>query len=252
MTTPNKSATSFVLAVVGTGGFLAGVLGTMLLVRMTRPEIPVPIPPPITLPTTAKCDVGRMLLLEAATPGKSPVKWWVSDRIVDWHQEEASLYLTCPRAGRYTVLAWTVHDGKPTGAAECVVTFGAPGPDPDPPGPDPVPVDPLVKEMQAAYTADTGATKADSLKALHGFYVGLVGLAGRSTAKTWGDLFDETKDAAKAAGISGKLMGMQAILQKELQAAVPVKRDEPLTEQGKATAANVFRKLATAIGQVKP
>lgn len=153
-------------------------------------------------------------------------------------------------AGRYKFAAVAASaDGEQARQDFAVVIGDKPPPDPI----DPVdPADPLVQKLQAAYAGETDPAKATLLAGLAAFYRQAALSTPHASAPTWGGLFDMLAEAARTLGISGKLVAVQKVVAGELAAALPSKRDEPLTAEGKAKAAELFAKLGKALSGVKP
>ena len=122
---------------------VAGGVGWMMLKVQPAPA-PLPVPPVpanISLPAEVKGGVGELIDVQAETAG-AVVQWHASAGL-SWRElcpssGSKQCVLAAPRPGRYTLLAWTSIDGKPTKAATCIVVIGTapPGPVPEP-GPQP-------------------------------------------------------------------------------------------------------------------
>ncbi len=155
--------------------------------------------------------------------------------------------------GRYELLAYTAAGDVPSEPVRCVVVIRAtppepplpePRPPPPPDPPQPRPPDPLQARLSAAYTADAAApdVKREHAKDLAALYRAAAKLADDPTIATSGELLRRVRDAA------GLLIGPQAlrdirqIVASELASLLPT--DAPLTASQRASAAQLFRKLA--------
>ncbi len=134
--------------------------------------------------------------------------------------------------------------------ARTTITIGKAPPGPDPPVP-PDPTDPFVKALQAAYDAEADTAKADQLKKLTSLYRMSGEAAFLAKATTWGELFDAMSATATATGLQGKLLGIQKVIQPELQKLIPARTDTPLDADGRARAAAAFKKITVALEGVK-
>lgn len=142
------------------------------------------------------------------------------------------------KLGRYLIL---VGDGP----------FVPPGP-----VPPPKPVDELTKQLQAAYTADTGATKAADLKQLIGLYIEAAAFAKDVQFATAADLFMAVSNAAGQLlpDVDGarRLAGLRKVLAGELVKVIPTDPDAALTDEVRAAASAAFAKYAAALKGVAP
>lgn len=136
------------------------------------------------------------------------------------------------KAGTYVIALYTV--GDKTGGTITIITVVDPAPPvtpvpPTPPAPPlpPLPTDAFSVSIQAAYTADTDANKANSVAQLAALYRQMsTNVTSDTSLKTFGDVFTDLSAASAALDKSGSL----------LKAAIP------------KTRAAVGARLTTSIG----
>jgi hypothetical protein len=148
----------------------------------------------------------------------------------------------------YRLTVWTVNES--TGATLVIdATGGAPVPPPKPkPDPVPPPADPLLTTLQAAYGADTSATKAADKDALAAVYRATASALG--DLKTAGDLFAVIKGATEQR-IAGRLKPLRSVFGGELEKVLPSDPSAVLTAQQKADAAKQLNRFSEVLGGVK-
>lgn len=121
-----------------------------------------------------------------------------------------------------------------------------PQPGPTPPPPPPAPVDPLVKELKAAYAGEADAAKAEHMKA----YAALYRQAGKddmAAIKTVADLFSWLLQARRKLVPDGALPKVRPIFAAQLEAVVGKKAADELSFEQKQRAGALFSRLAEAI-----
>ncbi len=229
----------------------------LFTITVADPERPastvVPVPAPKSDPwTELKCDINAPVVLSA---GEAKAVTW---RLIDEGTGatltvvpgSTSAVFVASKPGRFRFAS--IADGKPEW---CAMTAGD-VPPPAPPGP-PMPPDAFTAKLQAAYTADTGATKAADLKQLIGLYLESVDFAKKSDFLTAADLFAAVSAAATqllppdAAG-QRKLAGVRAAIGADLAAVLPGDPDAPLTDAIRGAAAAAFAKYAASLQRVVP
>lgn len=141
--------------------------------------------------------------------------------------------------GRYRVTAVA-----PTGEVSQVIVIVG---DTTPPTP-PAPQDPLLLKLQAAASLDTRTDRASDLADLVELYAQAAVLAKDVKIVSLGDLVARVRDASKILVVSG-FPDLKRVIAGELSAAFP--DDVPLDEATRATAANLFLKLSSALKGVK-
>lgn len=240
---------------VGAGGLVAG--------RSTAPA-PTPLPAAtLSLPATLAGEPGELVQVSADSSTEA-IEWDVAPatRLISQRAERAVM-LAPRKPGVYTVSARVV-DGSKIARAQCVVTIsGEPVPPPGPIPPTPIPptpptpvppgpTDPFTASLQAAYTADVAPDKATTKTNLAALY--------RMAAKTatddntillWGGLWDTLAGAAQKLGVSGKLLGVQALIMADEKTMFPVLRVAPLDATGRQTASREFLKISAALEAVR-
>jgi hypothetical protein len=141
---------------------------------------------------------------------------------------------------------------KDSGEIEVVVGKDpGPGPDPDP-DPDPDPKDPLVKALQEAYKADTGADKVKHMKGLADLYSKL---STKDLTKfgTYGELFDVIIATSRELLPADAIKAVRAVTNAELKKILPGKdgREQKITEENQQRLKALFVRLASACNQVR-
>ena len=192
----------------------------------------------------------------------------VGEKAAEWELiDRAGAYLDVPPGSKYAVFAATkpgayrivaVSDGK---LVRVIVQVGdvppppKPGP-PDPPGPKPV--DELTKKLQAAYSADLGATKAADLRQLISLYLSAAESARSPKLATAAKLYDAVMETAaeflpddKVTG--RRLAGIRKLVAADLNAVMEaVDPDAPISDEVRTALAAAFTKYATALKGVTP
>lgn len=217
-----------------------------------------PAPPIIQVPEKAIAEPGIVVPLDIGTK-LGTIKWYnVSGAgkcslMVQGNGHRA--FFSAPTPGEYYFVVWGAKGNEPTDLFHFKVTVGnAPPPGPGPgPNPPPGPTDPLTQALQTAYSAETEPDKATSLKRLADLYaLSASSLATDQNAHTWGDLFQAIYQAGAGAGIKGKILGVQTVLQKEFTANLPTDPKATLDASGRSKAADEFTKASKALQGVKP
>lgn len=214
---------------------------------------PTPRPKPVAW-EEIKTDVG---ILQPLTVEGKVVEWLLIDEAgagLATLPDSTAAVFSASKSGRYRVIA--VADGKLVRTVIVVGNAPDPGPNPKPPDPMP-PVDELTKRLQAAYTADAGATKADDLKTLIELYSQAVTFAAKPDLATADDLFSAVR---KAAGLllpdnadgTRRLAAVRRIIAEELVIVLPTDPDAALTPAVRKAAAEAFGRYARALAGVVP
>ena len=187
---------------------------------------PGPAPPAdLSLPATVTTDVGKPVMIEAATSGKI-VKWHAWDRVGLVSAGDKKTWAHSDKAGVYKVYAYTAVGNMPTDMVFTTVTVGTPAP--VPPGPDPTPpgpTDPLWATLKAAFDSEANKSQAAQLAAIYR-------QAGPTlaVAKTQGDLIATLHAGADSYVGKGTLPKTRRVLADELNAKVPATTTGPLTD----------------------
>ena len=211
----------------------------------------------LKLPTEVRGDPGAFIRVPAETDCKE-VRWFPIDRglnvfPVELLRDSKTAIVTASRPGKYRLLAYTAKGDVPSLPAECYVIVGdvPPGPDPVPPIP-PIPPtpSPLTPAFQAAYDKETATDKAASLAKLKSLYG--QGAGNVANAENVQALDDMMRSIAAALGVSGKLVGVQQEIRKEVLKVVPTDFARALTPQEKQDIANTYSQIAKGLEGVKP
>lgn len=212
-----------------------------------------PAAPTLKVPAEVKAQPSMITELRAETNGKAVV--WValtpglSVRPIDGGR---TLLFSGP-PGRYECLAYTALGDVPGDPVRFVIVVGdappGPGPNPKPPVPPP---DALRAKLKAALDADAAPPelKREQAKDLAALYRAAAKLAGDSAVPTSGELLRRVRDAA------GTLIGPDALKEvrrfvgSELASLLPT--DAALSDAQRASAAALFRKLASLLEELTP
>lgn len=227
-----------------------------ILLALTSAAVGQEPPGGLRLPSEVKVGVGRLAVIQVETSGKV-VRWRAPDGLdVRTCCEGRELLVCSPKAGRFTLLAFTAIGEEPI-IAECLVIVGddaGPGPGPGPPKP----TDPLAAELQALYAADTGATKSAALAALLDLYRAAADAATDVELKTAGELMEavarlvaRTPALTPASGAK-PLWPLRQRLGAELNRTLPSNPTDPLTEATRKQVVDAYAKLAKALETIKP
>lgn len=184
-----------------------------------------------------KAAPGRILRM-----GAEPASKWllVDDESADLFPADGGKFgdFAAPAPGRYKVVV-TGPDGV---SARVVVVVGDAPPGPKPPTPN----DPLRAKLKAAYDADTGADKSESVKLLVELYKQLCDkVCPDATITTVGELLARSRDASAALLRPEQLAGVRRVVRDELAAIFPA--DGELTAEQRKRTGELFRRLATLL-----
>ncbi len=195
-----------------------------------------PSPPPIRLPAELSGKPGRLVRLEADTPGVV-VRWLVvGDADLVPLPGTKSCVICGPAAGKLLVFAWTAAGDVPSEAARCVVTLGEPTP--------PAPVDSLAADLKAAFAADPSPQKATFARQLAAGYRAAASAAG--SVRTLAELYAVLKQ--QLAGLpADALVSVRKRLADELNRTLTADADGPLDPTTRAAAGKLFARLATIL-----
>lgn len=240
--------------------FAAFVLAFSTIIASLAAADVTPLPAPKAEPwKELTCEVGVPVVLSAGEDVKD-VTW----KLID---DSTGATLTAPPDSHHAVFVASkegrfkfacVADGKASW-----YTMKAGDPPPTPPGPKPPapvppkPVDELTKQLQAAYTADTGATKAADLRQLVALYLQAVEFANSDkTLQSAANLFMRVTGAAGSLlpDVNGvrRLSEVRKVIAGELASVLPTDPDAPLTNEVRAAAAAAFAKYAKALQGITP
>lgn len=237
-------------------GVVAG--GVYLSGCWVRPTPPAP-PPDLVVPASVTGPAGRILTIEAST--KAPAVTWeqrTGPTNLDLHPIAAGsvLLVAAPQAGTYTVRAAVVIDQRIVLSDPVQVILTGP-PEPKPPQPDPKPPepkppsDPFVAALQAAYGADSSSTKAADLALLTGFWEAFWrDMVPSAKHQTCGDLIDEFRRAVHAK-MDQALYPIRGLIAAEVDKAIRVKDDTPLSDEIKARYVQAGKRVHQALEAIR-
>ena len=204
-----------------------------------------------------KVPAYRIVRLSAAGDVDGAALVWDVDRedSVDLVEVGGQLLLVAP-PGTYKVKlrAFRTRDGKMSAeTARATVVIGdapptPPGPGPVPPGPvPPSPDSPLVKELKAAYQADTSPEKAKHLASLAAVYREVSAKTNASEVKTAGDLLGVLRAAVGSLVPADALVTVRKRIAVEVSASLPSDPAVALDTTTRQKAAEVFTRVASAL-----
>lgn len=229
---------------------LLAVLFLTVTVTTFFPAVLEAAPPTLEVPALVKGEPGAFVRVAARTEGKV-VRWIPLDPGLsvfpsDLLRDSKQTVVVGARAGRYRLLAITCLGDELSDPVVCTVLLGDTPPVPPGPSPDPAPpTDPLAKELQALFRADTGAGKAQHLVALTALY--RQAPAALDKAATAGDLLRILRDASTSLLPPDALKPLRQRLAQELGANLPSKPDTPLDLTSKTKARELFTRIASAL-----
>jgi hypothetical protein len=200
--------------------------------------------PPIALPAEVKARPGRIVKIDADTPGKV-VRWVLpSDDadLIPLTADGKTVLFCSPTAGRFVVFAWTAVGDVPSDAARCVVIVG----DPPPPTP-PTPTDPLTADFRRLFAADPSADKAAHLAQLAVLYREAIRYADNADVKTAGELAARIRAAAGSLLPTDALTAVRKRIAEEITKFLPDDGDKPLDADTRKQAAALFARIATSL-----
>jgi hypothetical protein len=225
---------------------LFALVSFTLSARADEPAVPLKVPAEVKAAPATNAEIraettGKVVRWVALTPG-------LSVRPID----DGRVLLVSGPAGRYDLLAYTALGDVPSEPARCAVVIGdAPGPGP---GPNPKPPEPppgaFRAKLKAAFDADPAPPdlKREHAKDLAALYRAAAKLAEDAAVPTSGELLRRVRDAG------GTLIGTDALREvrraagSELSALLPT--DAPLSPAHRASAAALFRKLASILEEL--
>lgn len=226
---------------------LAGVLTLALL---CPPALSAPKAVPLVVAGDTVTVVKSFPCTVTAAPGASFYIWSVPDAVKASGADGVLTVTAAPKGShKITVISITVDfETKKVvkDAGEVVLNVGdVPGP-----GPGPAPTDPFVKELQAAYDADTGADKAKHLAAYASLYkmAAKFDLAGLSTV---GELFAWLLKSRKALAPDTALTKLRPILNSKIEALLGKSADAALTAEQRQRLGSLFGTFQAALEAVK-
>lgn len=214
-------------------------------------------PPALTIPAQTKGEPGAFVRVDAVTEGKS-VRWFSLDKGLsvfpaDLLRDQKTTVVVGLRPGSYRIACITcLADELSELAIGYVVIEGA---DPTPPAPptppDPTPpADQLAADIGRAFTADADPRKAEYARLLASFYRQSAVAATSRDVTTSGQLYDLLKRTRAGLLPDTALLGIRQRAATELQAILPTRAGDPLTDRHRADAATLFARLATILGGV--
>ncbi len=200
--------------------------------------------PAVKLPNEIKGLPGRIVRLTAETAEKN-VRWYLVSEdadLVPFPDGKVALF-TAPKAGRFTVLAWTAAGDVPSDAAKCVVVVG------DPPGP--VLVEPFARDLRKLFADDFTLDKSKHVAQLAALYREAIAYAEKAEVATAGDLAARIRAAASSLIPSEALVGIRKRIAEEIAKELPIESDKPLDAATRSKAAKLFERLATHLEDLK-
>jgi hypothetical protein len=207
---------------------------------------PAPAPKPsdaVTIETVqpVTADLGKKCVVEVKTTAKK-VTWRLPAGIdsVPLTTDGKKLAVWA-MPGSYTLMAYA-PSGDDVVVADVLVTITGTAPTPGP-------VDQLLKDLQAAYNADTGATKKDDIAKLAEVMAGSVASAkSGGKVKMTADLQNGVHQVTELV-IPGKLKGVRSQIGAYLTPKLG-SSSVPVTDAFWATASTEYAAVASALGKV--
>ncbi|QEL14888.1 hypothetical protein [Limnoglobus roseus] len=204
-----------------------------------------PPAPSIKLPSEVTGQPGRILQLKAEATGPH-VRWFLASDdadLVPFPDGKVALF-SSPKAGKYTVLAWTAAGDVPSDAAKCVVTIAGP------PAPPPAP-SPFLRDLQKLYADDATTDKAGPLAQLAALYHEAVTFVVKADVATTSDLAARIRAAGSTLLAADALVGVRKRIAEEVAKELSTDGDKPLDAATRAKAAKLFEQIATHLEELK-
>ncbi len=244
-------------------GLLAFIIALPLTAaQMGEQEVNATNGPKLALPAQVQAQPGKFFSLKLDTTCKW-IKWTIPPGLERVPTELTALgekqFVGYGPAGVYEFLVvGTLNDVY--AETKAVVFVGQPvppgplppvPPSPLPPNPGPNPADPLLPQLQAAYTADTSKDKAGELVILRRLYnfVGKMGVADQDV-KTTGELMELLKKSSRSMLGPDALHGIRDLIKGELSKCLPG-QDVPLTDDLRKKAETCFDRISTLLGAIR-
>lgn len=209
-----------------------------------------------TLPEKVELQPGRLGWVAVQTASTETIHWVNPNPALDLIPVEngRKAILSSPKAGVYRVFAYTTLGAKATPPVETVIVVGkAPEPGPEPgPGPEPTPTpdDPLYKPLQAAYGKDTGDKVAGKAKLVRLYRA--AASTNLEKYETAGELFTALKDMGSSVGLAaGEVIETRKAIGKELSEVLPAEAESSLTQDHRANAISIFKRLVPVLEALK-
>ncbi len=200
-----------------------------------------PAPPPIRLPAEVTAKPGRLVRLDADTPG-TVVRWFALGEVdLLALPGTKSAVAVSPSAGRFLILAWTASGDVPSEAARCVLVVGDPTP--------PAPVDPLATDLKAAFTADPSPQKTTHARQLASAY--RQSITATASARNPAELYAVLKQAVTAAVPTDALPGVRRRIADEVNRILNADADAPMDTVTRAADGKLFARVATLLEELK-
>jgi hypothetical protein len=200
--------------------------------------------PAIQLPAELKAAPGRIVQLRAETEQKS-VRWLLLSEeadLVPFPDGKIALF-SAPKAGRFTVLAWTARGDVPSEAAKCIVVVGEPT--------GPAPLEPLAREFRKLFDDDTDPNKVAHVAQMSALYREAIAFAEKAEVATAGDLAARIRAAATTLIPTESLVGIRKRIAEEIAKELPLDGDKPLDAATRTRAAKLFERIATRLEELK-
>ena len=200
--------------------------------------------PSIVLPDEVKGLPGRIVRLTAETTGKH-VRWYLvaaDADLVPFPDGKVALF-TAPKAGRYTVLAWTASGDMPSDAVKCVVVIGEPV--------VPAPTDPFARDLKKQFAEDSSSDKIKHLALLAALYREAIVYAEKAEVATAGDLAARIRAAAGTLLPTDALVGLRKRIAEEIAKELPLEGDKALDSATRTKAARLFERIAVCLEELK-
>ncbi len=214
----------------------------LVLASLALGQVPAPS---VKLPAEVAGQPGRIVQLKAEATGPH-VRWFLVSEdadLVPFPDGKVALF-SSPKAGKYTVLAWTAAGDVPSDAAKCVIVVaGSPAPPPIP--------SPFARDLQKLYADDATADKAKPLAQLVALYREAVAFAEKADVATTGDLAAHIRAAGGTLLAADALVGVRKRIAEEIAKELSTDADKPLDAATRTKAAKLFEQIATHLEELK-
>lgn len=197
-----------------------------------------------------RVDPYKLVRLGPIAPDGVQVDWDVSPaENVDTERLPDGRLLFVGPPGKYTVRRWAI-DFKAQKFERSTHTVTIGDPDPVPPPTPPVPNDPLARELQTLYSADTGATKSQDLALLAELFAQAGTLADDQSITVLGSLADRIAAASRTLA-RDRLASVRQRIGTEITNGLGDDPDKPLDAATRAAAKTLFARIHTFLKGIK-
>ena len=210
-----------------------------------------PLTPDLTVPSQVTGNPGEYITVTGFSKGN--ITWYAPDAglsVFPSHmlRDNNTAVVVAKSSGKYRLVAFAAHHGQIYGPMSCMVVVGDVPPGP---GPGPGPSDPFFAVLQAAYTQETGATKAADVGQLAALYDAASKAVNTSTLATVGDFHNDFQSKVDSLVAKTALPQVRAAIGTNLNAVLPRPVTAPLDATAKSIISQNFSRIAADLIALK-